>query len=84
MDIDVHFAAGQVEKQQHHREDRRRQDVAVGLDEGVLDEAVADQASVHEDVDRVAVELLDFRLGDETVHVEFAEVRETREFGIRE
>ena len=72
--IDVHFAAGQIEKQQHHRENRGRQDVAVGLDDGVLDQAVADQASVDEDVDRVAVEFLDFGLGDKAVHAEFAEV----------
>ena len=59
--------AGQFEEQQHHGKDRRRQDVAVGLGDGVLHQAVADQASVHEDVDRVAVELLDFGLGDEAV-----------------
>ena len=74
MHIDVHFAAGQVEKQQHHRENRGRQDVAVGLDDGVLDQAVADQASVDEDVNRIAIQFLDFGLGDETVYAEFAEV----------
>ena len=65
--------AGQIEKQQHHRENGGWQDVAVGLDDGVLDEAVADQASVDEDVNRVAIQFLDFGLGDETVHPEFAE-----------
>ena len=72
--IDVHFAAGQVEKQQHHRENRGRQNVAVGLDDGVLDQPVADQASIHEDVNRIAVQFLDFGFGDEAVDVEFAEV----------
>ena len=71
--IDVHFAAGQIEKQQHHRENRGRQDVAVSLDDGVLDQAVADQASIDEDVNRVAVQLLDFGFGDKAVHPEFAE-----------
>ena len=51
MHVDVDFAGRHVEKQQHHRENRGRQDVAIGLDDGVLDEAVADQASVDEDVD---------------------------------
>ena len=39
----------------------------------MLDEAIADQASVDEDVDRVAIQFLDFGLGDEAVDAEFAE-----------
>ncbi len=70
--IDVDFAAGQVEEQQHHRVDGWRQNVAISLGDGVLDEAVADQASVDEDINRIAVEFLDFRFGDETVQAEFA------------
>ena len=42
----------------------RRDDVAVGLGEGVEDEPVANQALVDEDVDRVAIELLQLGLGD--------------------
>ncbi len=71
--VDIHFAAGQIEKQQHHREDGGRQNVAISLDDGVLDEAVADQASVDEDVDRVAIQFLDFGFRDKAVYPEFAE-----------
>ena len=38
----------------------------------MLDEAVADEASIHEDVDGVAVEFLDLRLGDEAMNTQFA------------
>ena len=72
MHIHVHFAAGQLEKEQHHGIDRRRQNVAVGLGEGVLNEPVADQASIDENVNRVAIELLNLGLRDEAMHAHFA------------
>src|SRR5579862_9850046 len=75
MYVDVDFARGQIEKQQHHRKNRGRQDVAISLDDGVLDEAVADQTPVDEYVNRIAIQLLNFGFGDETVHPEFSEVR---------
>ena len=72
MHIHVHFTRRQIDKQQHHGKDRRRQNVAVSLDDGVLDQPVADEASIHEDVNRIAIEFLYLGLGDEAMHPEFA------------
>src|SRR5207342_3074182 len=80
MHVDVDFTCRQIEEQQHHGENRGWKDVAVSLDDRVLNKAVADEASVDEDVDRVAVQLLDFRFGDEAMYPEFAE-RRTFVFG---
>src|SRR5262249_53574905 len=60
------------EEKQDDREDRGRQNVAVGLDDGVLHEAVTDEASVDEDVDGVAIELLDLGLRNKTMQAKFA------------
>ena len=49
--VDVDFAARQVEEEQYDRVNRGRQNISVSRDDGVLDETVADQASVDEDVD---------------------------------
>ena len=46
----------------------------------MLDEAISDQASIDENVDRVAVELLNLRLGDEAVDAEFAWISRPRIF----
>src|SRR4029077_20020696 len=75
MHIDVDFTAGQVYKHQHRGVDRSRQNIAVGLGDGVLDQAVADETSVDENVDGVAIEFLDFGLGDEAVNRESPERR---------
>src|SRR5580700_510514 len=72
MDVDIDLARGQFEEQQHYGIDRGRNYIAIGLGEAVLDEAVADQAAVNEDVDRIAIQLLDFGFGDETVEAHLA------------
>ena len=41
----------------------------------MLDEPIEDQASVDENVNRVAIQFLDFGLGDEAMDPEFSEVR---------
>src|SRR5271155_3786239 len=74
MDVDIDLARRQFEKQQHHRVDRGWNDVAVGFGEPVLHEAVANQAAVDEDEDRVAVQLLDFGFRDEAVEAHLAGV----------
>src|SRR5690348_11007860 len=82
MNVDVNFGRGHFKKQQHHGVDGGRQHVAIGLGESVLHQAVADEASVDEDEDGVAVEFLDFGLGDEAVHAKFAERQVGGGFGV--
>ena len=72
MDVDIHLARRQFQKQQHHRIHRRRNDVAVGLGQSVLDEAVANQPAVDEDENRIAIQLLDFGLRNEAVKAHLA------------
>src|SRR5439155_14281517 len=67
MNVDVHLSAGQLQKQEYHREHRGRNNVTVSLCKGVLDEAVANQASVDEDVNGIAIEFLDFGFRNEAV-----------------
>src|SRR5579863_464971 len=72
MNIDVHFRRRHFEEQQDDRVDRGWNDVAVGLGERVLDKAVANQASVDEDVNRIAVQLLDLGLRHKAVEAHLA------------
>ncbi len=51
MNVDIHFAGWQFQKQQHHRIYRWRNDVAISLGQTVLDQTVANQSSVDEDID---------------------------------
>ena len=74
MDVDVDLFGGHLEKEQDDGEAGGRKDVAVGLGEGVEDEAIADEAAVDEDVDRVAVEFLELGFGDEAGDAEEAGV----------
>src|SRR5580693_5590368 len=72
MDVDIDLAGRQLKKQQHYGIDRWRNDVAIGLGESVLDEAVANEAAVDEDENRIAIQLLDFGLRDEAVKAHLA------------
>ncbi len=65
VDIDVDLLWGHLEEEENDRVGGRRDDIAVGLGECVEDELVADEALVDEDIDGVAVELLQLGLGDE-------------------
>ena len=55
-----------VDKQQHDRKGRGREDIAIGLADRMHQQAVAHQAAIDEAVDRVAVQFLQFRLGGES------------------
>ena len=77
MNVDVHFFRRQFKKQQYHGIHCRRQDVAVSVREGVLNQAIANQAAIHENIDRVAIELLDLRLGNESVQADFSGISRT-------
>ena len=67
MNIHVHFRVRHLKKQQNHRENRGRKNVAIRLRERVVNEAVADEPAVDKCVNRIAIQLLNLRLGDETV-----------------
>src|ERR1017187_3040989 len=74
MNVDVDFGGRHLHKEEHHRENGGRQDIAVGFGNRVLNETIADQASVDEDKNRIAIELLDLRLRNEAVQAELAEI----------
>jgi hypothetical protein len=61
-----------LEEEQDNRVRGGRKNVAIGLVERVEDELVADEALVDEDIDGVAIELLQLRLGDEAGDAEKA------------
>ncbi len=72
MDVDVDLLRRHLEEEQDDGVGGGRDDVAVGLGERVEDELVADEALVDEDVDGVAIELLQLGLGDEAGDAEVA------------
>jgi hypothetical protein len=72
VDVDVDLLRGHLEEEKDDGEAGGREDVAVGLAEGVEDELVADEALVDEDVDGVAIEFLQLGLGDEAGEAEVA------------
>ena len=67
MHVGVHLFIGQLDKQQHHRENRGRKNVAVALGQRVLHQPVADQAAIHKHEDGIAVQLLQLRLGNKAM-----------------
>ena len=74
MNVHVHLCGRHFEKQKHHREDRRRHDVAIGFGNCVLHQPIANQAAIHENENRVAIQLLHFRLRDESVQPELSRI----------
>ena len=75
MDVDVDLLWRHLEEEQDDRVRGGRENVAVRLAECVEDESVADEALVDEDVDRVAIEFLQFGFGDEAGEPKVAGVR---------
>src|SRR5450432_2005614 len=74
MDVCIHFGVGHFDEQQHHGKNRWRQNVAVGVGQRVLNEAVADEASIDEGVKGIAVQLLKLGLGNKSVQAQAAGV----------
>jgi hypothetical protein len=72
VDVDVDLLRRHLEEEQQHRERGRRQHVAVGFDRGVQDQPVADEPAINEDVDGVAVELLQFGLRGKAAQAQVA------------
>ena len=72
MNVDVDLVRRHFEKEEDDGERGGRNDVAVGLNDGVNDESIADEALVDEDVDGIAVEFLQRGAGDEAADAEEA------------
>src|SRR5258708_32097751 len=67
MHVDVDFVVGHFEEEQCGGKNVAGKNVAIGLVDGVENQAVADEAAIYEDVDAVAIGALDFRARGETV-----------------
>src|SRR4051812_42303380 len=70
MHIRIHLFARHLQKEQHHGKHCRRDDVAISISQRVLYQAVADQTAIHKNKDGIAIELLYFRLRDESMHAD--------------
>ena len=66
MHVDVDFIVGHFQEEQRGGEDCRWQNVAIGLMNGVQDQAIAHQATIDENVDAVAIRALHLGAGRET------------------
>ena len=71
MHIRVHLCRRHLQEQQHHGEDRRRNDVAIRLSKGMLYQAIAHQAMVHENKNGIAVQFLQLRLRHKSMQPHF-------------
>ncbi len=65
VDVDVNLGVIAVEEDQRKGVAGGGNEVVIGAGEGVQEQLVANEATVDEEVDRVAVELLDVRFRDE-------------------
>ena len=72
MNVDIHFFRRHFEEHEDDGKGGGRHDVAIGLADRVQDEPIAHEALIDEDVNGVAVELLQFGLGEESADAEKA------------
>ena len=72
--VHIHFRSRHLNKKQNYWIHRRRQNVAIGFDDPVLNETVANQPPIHEDENRITIELLNFRLRHKAMQPHFAEI----------
>ena len=75
MHVYVHLFAIAIEEQQRERVTGRRHQVVIGGGERVQQQLVANEPAVHEQEDRIAIQLLHLRAGDEAAHHEDARRR---------
>ena len=73
--VDVHLLRVALEEQQRERIRRRRHQVVIRRGERVQQQAVANQAAVDEDEDRIAIALLHLRAREEAAQAERARAR---------
>src|SRR6516225_2663680 len=72
MHVHIDFRERNFKEQQHHRVNSGWHDIAVGLGERVLHDAVANETPVNEDEDGVAIELLDLGARNEAIEANLA------------
>src|SRR5580704_15355270 len=60
VNVDVHFVVGQLEEKQNNWKDAKRDDIAIGVADGMEDQAIANQTAIYEDVDAIAIAALHF------------------------
>src|SRR5713101_9993509 len=72
--IHIHLGSRHLNKEQNDGIHRRRQNVAIRLGNPMLNETVANQPPIHENKNRIAIELLNLRLGNKTVQLTLAEI----------
>src|SRR6185312_11586308 len=72
MHVYVHLGVWHLQKKEHNRINRGWNNIAVRLNDRVLDEPVANKSPVHEDVNRIAVQFLDLRLGNKSAHAQLS------------
>ncbi len=72
MDVDVHFLAIAIQEKERERVTGRRHQVMIGRRKRVQQQAIADEAAVDEQEDRIAVQLLNLRRGDKSAQCEDA------------
>ena len=65
MNVYIDFFRRQLEKEQHDGKGCGRQDVSIGIRDGVEEQAVAHEAAIDEGVDGIAIELFELGLGGE-------------------
>src|SRR5262249_17904712 len=67
MHIRIDLGSWKLQEQENHRKNGWRKNVAIGFGQRVLHKTVANQPSVHEDEDGVAVQLLQLRFRDKAM-----------------
>src|SRR5258708_1076405 len=75
MHVDIDLSSRHLEKQQHDRKYSRWHDVAISIGERVLNQPIANQTAVDENKNRVAIELLNLRLRNETMKTNFSRLQ---------
>src|SRR5882757_6085118 len=75
MDVYINLSGRHLEKQQHDRKYSRRHDVAISVSQRVLNQPIANQTAVDENKNRVAIELLNLRLRNETMKTNFSRLQ---------
>ena len=83
MNIDIHLFRRHLQEEQDDGEGGWRNDVAVGLADRVQQQPVADKPLVDKDIDGVAVELLQLRLGVEAAQPQVSRARVAGSSGSR-
>src|SRR5579872_2463446 len=70
MNVNIHFFGVTIEEQQGERIAGRRHQVVIRRRQRVQKQLVADQPAIDEQEDRVAIQLLDVRTGNESAQTE--------------